>query len=198
MNSAEIPAISPNEANAMLNRGGDCMLIDVREYSEWAAEHAPGAKLAPLSTLARNLDMVSGSGEILVLCQTGNRAMRAARMLRESCPAAISVVEGGLLGWKAAGLPVIKGASRVWALERQVRFTAGALVLAGGILTALLSPWFILLPAAIGSGLMYSAATDTCAMGMVLAKMPWNRAPADLPHAGRGNLVTGGGARGEI
>jgi len=60
--------------------------------------------------------------------------------------------------------------------ERQVRFVAGLIVLTG-ILLSLISPWFVLLSGFVGAGLMFSAITDTCGMGMMLARMPWNRGP---------------------
>ena len=62
-----------------------------------------------------------------------------------------------------------------WALERQVRMTAGSLVLAGVVGSKFLSPKLGLLAGGIGAGLTFSAATNSCAMGQMLSKMPWNR-----------------------
>ena len=70
-----------------------------------------------------------------------------------------------------------RGASRVWSLERQVRFAAGAGVLVGVGLAWMVHPWFIALAALIGAGLVFSAVTDTCGMALVLARMPWNQRP---------------------
>ena len=86
----------------------------------------------------------------------------------------VSNVEGGIEAWKAAGLPVEKDANAVWSLERQVRFAAGSLVVIG-VLLSLISPYFILLSAFVGAGLVFAAVTDTCGMAMALAKMPWNK-----------------------
>ena len=41
-----------------------------------------------------------------------------------------------------------------------------------------MSPWFAVLPTVIGSGLVFAGATDTCAMGMLLARLPYNRGAA--------------------
>jgi hypothetical protein len=77
---------------------------------------------------------------------------------------------------------VVKGDSRVWSLERQVRFTAGLLVLAGVALGIIVHPYLFAISAFVGAGLAFSAATDTCAMGMALARMPWNRGPVGRDH----------------
>ena len=60
-------------------------------------------------------------------------------------------------------------------LERQVRIVAGFLTLVGAVLGFFVNPYFIGLSAFIGAGLMFAGITDTCGMGMMLAKMPWNR-----------------------
>ena len=86
------------------------------------------------------------------------------------------MIDGGLQGWVAAGLPIERGTGRVWSLERQVRFVAGLFVLTG-ILLSLISPWFVTLSAFVGAGLTFSAITDTCGMAMMLARMPWNQRP---------------------
>ena len=89
----------------------------------------------------------------------------------------VHVVDGGMLAWTGADLPVIKGESKTWSLERQVRFTAGLIVLTGTVLGFLVTPFLFVVSGFIGAGLIFSAATDTCGMGMVLARMPWNRGP---------------------
>jgi rhodanese-related sulfurtransferase len=169
--------VHPRAANDTFLREPACRIIDVREFPEWQAERLPRATLLPLSTLAP--DHIAGGRDapVLVLCRTGNRAAQAAQRLCAAGFTQVSVIEGGLEAWKTAGLPFDRGVSRVWSIERQVRFTAGAIVLAGIICALAISPYFLLLSAGIGAGLMFSAATDTCAMGMLLARMPWNRAP---------------------
>jgi hypothetical protein len=61
-------------------------------------------------------------------------------------------------------------------LERQVRIAAGSLVVLGTVLGAFVHPAFLGLPAFVGAGLIFAGVTDTCGMGMLLARMPWNRA----------------------
>ncbi|MFI2791090.1 DUF2892 domain-containing protein, partial [Kitasatospora sp. NPDC018614] len=84
---------------------------------------------------------------------------------------------GGGAGRPRAGPPPPR---RVWALDRQVRLTAGALVLAG-ILLDLALPGARWLAAAVGGGLAFSALTNTCAMGSALARLPYNRARPGAP-----------------
>ena len=62
----------------------------------------------------------------------------------------------------------------VWAMDRQVRATAGALVLTG-ILASTVVPRAKWLAGGIGAGLLYSGVSDTCAMANLLSRAPWNR-----------------------
>jgi hypothetical protein len=78
----------------------------------------------------------------------------------------------------AAGLPVVRGKKAV-SLERQVRITAGSLVLIGAILGWFVHPYWNGLSAFIGAGLAFAGITDTCGMGMMLARMPWNQIPTN-------------------
>jgi hypothetical protein len=87
----------------------------------------------------------------------------------------LRVLDGGMLAWQADGGPVTHGRPR-WELERQVRLVAGGIVLAA-VLGSLLVPGLQWAAAAIGAGLAIAALNDTCAMGALLAKAPWNRGP---------------------
>jgi hypothetical protein len=63
-------------------------------------------------------------------------------------------------------------------MDRQVRLTAGTLVLAGTLAGQLVHRRLGLVAGAIGAGLAYSAASDSCAMASILSRMPWNRVEA--------------------
>ena len=88
-------------------------------------------------------------------------------------------------------------------LERQVRIAAGGLAATGGFLALFVNPLFAALSAVIGSGLVFAGITDTCMLGMLLARLPYNRpASCDVPAMVRA-LATGAtpamrGARAEI
>ncbi|MFN0123782.1 MAG: rhodanese-like domain-containing protein [Blastocatellia bacterium] len=166
-------------------RADGCQIVDVREYSEFAALRVAGARLAPLSALEQHAGVIDRARPVYLMCRSGNRGRQAAARLGQMGFAGLVVIDGGMQAWAAAGLPVETGASRVWSLERQVRFTTGLLALAGVLLAWLVHPWLIALSGLMGAGLMFSAVTDTCGMGMVLAKMPWNQQPADQAGAVR-------------
>lgn len=167
-----------HEINELLDGGGECQVIDVREFSEFNSERIADAQLMPLSNFEKHADEIDHTKPVYLMCRSGNRAKNAAEKLASKGFTDIHVVEGGMVAWSGANLPVVKGESKVWSLERQVRFAAGLFVLTGILLSVFVSPYLLFISAFIGAGLMFSAATDTCAMGMVLARMPWNKAPA--------------------
>ena len=60
-------------------------------------------------------------------------------------------------------------------LQRQVQMVAGSLIVAGTLLGAFVSPWFLLLSGFVGAGLTFAGITNTCGMAMLLAKLPYNQ-----------------------
>jgi len=82
-------------------------------------------------------------------------------------------------------------------LERQVRISAGALAATGGFLALFVSPIFAALPALVGSGLVFAGVTDTCVMGMLLARLPYNRAATCDVGAVARALATGSAPAGQ-
>jgi rhodanese-related sulfurtransferase len=173
-----IKQASVHEINELLSSGGECQVIDVREFSEFHTERIADAQLMPLSNFEKHADEIDHAKPVYLMCRSGNRAKQAAERLAAKGFTDIHVIKGGMGAWSEANLPIIKGESTVWSLERQVRFTAGTIVLVGILLGTFVSPYLYLISAFIGAGLMFSAATDTCAMGMMLARMPWNKGPA--------------------
>lgn len=164
--------ISPRELQSRQAAGETITLIDVRTAVEFREVHIPFARNAPSDRLDV-AEFANSSGPVYVVCRSGNRAATACAKLASAGVNAINV-EGGTLAWIAAGLPVVRGRAAM-SLERQVRITAGAIVFSGAILAIVVHPWLVAIPAGIGFGLMFSGITDTCTMGLLLAKMPWNR-----------------------
>jgi rhodanese-related sulfurtransferase len=150
-------------------------VVDVRLPAEYRAVHLEPSQQLPLDELARRRGELAREREIVLVCRTGARARLSAAELGGF---RTRVLEGGLVAWQEAGHPVVEGKAHV-SLERQVRIAAGALAGAGGVLAVAVSPWFGLLPAFVGAGLVYAGITDTCGMSMVLAKLPYNRAGAE-------------------
>jgi rhodanese-related sulfurtransferase len=166
------------EINEMLETGGECQVIDVREFSEFNSERIAEAELMPLSSFEKHADRIDHSKPVYLMCRSGNRAKQAAQKLVAKGFTDIHVIEGGMSAWAGQNLPVVKGESKVWSLERQVRFTAGIMIVVGVALGFALSQYFFLLSGFVGAGLAFAGATDTCGMAMVLARMPWNKQPA--------------------
>jgi rhodanese-related sulfurtransferase len=178
-----IKKASVHEINELISTGGECQVIDVREFSEFNHERIAEAQLMPLSNFERHADEIDHTKPVYLMCRSGRRAGEAAKRLADKGFTDIHVVEGGMLEWSKASLPIVKGESRIWALERQVRFAAGTVVLAGALLSLAVHPYFIGLSAFAGAGLVFAAVTDTCMMGMFLARMPWNKAPVGCETA---------------
>jgi len=182
-----IPAtISAKDAVRLVEAGGAYSVIDVRTGAEYAGEHIPGARLIPLDQLEARLDEVRAvSAPRLMLCRSGGRAGLAKQTLEKHHVGGLTVVEGGIGAYAAAGGKTVKGTS-VISLERQVRIAAGCLVLLGVLAGAFLHPAFLFLSGFVGAGLVFAGVTDWCGMGLLLAKMPWNQvsAAADAPAHG--------------
>ncbi len=147
------------------------LLVDVRLPAEYEATHLDGSVLVPLDEIATRRDELPRDRDLVLVCRTGSRARLAAAQLADL---RTRVLEGGLVAWQQAGHPVIEGKAHI-SLERQVRILAGALAGIGGVLALAVSPWFGLVPAFIGSGLVYAGISDRCGMAMVLGKLPYNR-----------------------
>ena len=150
-------------------------LIDVRTPAEYGSIHAEGAINHPMESLDLNNLPFSKSDEVHVICQSGGRSMKVSQKLEAAGFSNIINIEGGTSAWQAANLPVVKG-KKAMSLERQVRIAAGSLVVIGAAVGHFVHPGGFALSAFIGAGLVFAGVTDTCGMGMIIAKMPWNRA----------------------
>ena len=175
-----VSTISPNRL-AELCKGGKIDLLDVRTPVEFRELHAADARNVPLDRLdpAAVMQARSGNGDepLYLICRSGSRGQQACeKMLAAGFTKGVNV-EGGTLAWAECGLPVVRGKKAI-PLERQVRIAAGSLVLLGAALS-FVHPAFIGLSAFVGAGLVFAGITDTCGMGMILARMPWNQCGED-------------------
>ncbi|GFH34572.1 rhodanese-like domain-containing protein [Streptomyces pacificus] len=179
-------ALAVDEARARLH---ELTVIDVRTPGEFAGGHLPGALNVPLDRIRRALPDIrhaAARSDVLVVCASGARSGNACRILAENGVAAATLL-GGTASWAAGGNGLSRPegtAGATWGMERQVRFTAGTVVLLGLLLGLLVHPAFQLVSAAIAAGLVLSALTGTCGMAAVLARLPHNRPrAADLDAA---------------
>lgn len=173
-----IATISPQDLHRRREQTGKLELIDVRTPAEFREVHVDFARNVPLDQLDPKavLETRNGSaGEPLyVICKSGGRARQACEKFQAAGFDNVVNVEGGTTAAVAAGLPVVRG-KKAMSLERQVRIAAGSLVLLGIILGFKVSPYLFGLSGFVGAGLVFAGITDTCGMGMLLARMPWNR-----------------------
>ncbi|MEU1708685.1 rhodanese-like domain-containing protein [Streptomyces sp. NPDC005706] len=169
--------LDPQQAGSRLH---ELTVIDVRTPGEYAGGHIPGAFNIPLDQLGRALPEIRGAaerGEVLVVCASGARSENACRTLAES-GVHTATLAGGTGAWAARGNDLDRpegGTRATWGMERQVRLTAGSVVLLGLALGEFVHPAFRLLSAGIAGGLVFSAVTNTCGMAAMLAKLPHNR-----------------------
>ena len=177
-----VKTISVSEFIAQQQNNG-AAVIDVRTTAEVNNEYYQGSHNIPLQdiTVQKVSDYMAGRGcsdgdPIYILCGSGQRAQKAVTQLVGDIDNPLLVVDGGVNAIKRAGYALKRGSSNVMSLERQVRIAAGSLVLAGVVLGASVNPLCYLLSAFVGAGLVFAGITDTCGMGMLLARMPWNRA----------------------
>jgi rhodanese-related sulfurtransferase len=108
---ARTPTIEPEPALERLRRHASTA-IDVREPREWKAGRIQGSRHIPLHTLAARLAELDRRRHYVVVCRSGSRSARAARMLRREGFEADSL-HGGLRAWARAGLPLEPRGGRV-------------------------------------------------------------------------------------
>ncbi|MCG6156546.1 rhodanese-like domain-containing protein [Rubinisphaera margarita] len=167
--------VSPRELHQKVQSGEEIQLIDVRTPVEFQEMHAQIARNVPLDQLDASAFVNSEkTGPVYVICRSGGRGNQAAEKLTTAGLTEVYNVEGGTLAWDQSGLPVNRGKKMI-SLERQVRIAAGLLVVIGSVLGAFVHPYWIGLAGFVGAGLVFAGVTDTCGMGLMLAKMPWNK-----------------------
>lgn len=172
-----VNTISPQQLFQTVQSGKKVELIDVRTPVEFREVHVEFARNVPLDQLdgAQIATGRNGAAEPLyVICRSGKRAQQACERIAAAGYTNVVNVEGGTQAWDQAGLPVVRGQKAI-SLERQVRIAAGSLVLIGALLGYFAHPYWIALSAFVGAGLVFAGITDTCGMGLLLARMPWNR-----------------------
>jgi len=164
------PKLRPAEV-----RNRNALFLDVRTPAEFEEAHIEGSVLHPLGDL--NVETVerlaAGKDSCVLICRSGNRASQAAEKLASIGLPSLCILEGGIQAWESAGLPLERGA-KTMSLERQVRIAAGTLVFVGAALGYFVNPAWIALSGFVGAGLVFAGITDTCGMGLLIARMPWN------------------------
>lgn len=185
------PVEVPPALLAQWLREASAVLIDVREDFEHAQERIPGAENCPLSRFEPELLRKKyGDRRIVFHCRSGRRSRDAAERFRRGSEPVFHL-SGGILAWAESGLPVARATSgpRIDVM-RQTQLAIGSVVLVGTLLGLLASPWFLILPAFMGAGLIFAGASGTCGLAVLLARMPWNRAGTACPIAPAARRLT--------
>lgn len=166
--------LTPNQLREICQSGQCIELIDVRTPVEYREVHLDAARNVPLDQL-NPAQVMQGRGDspLYVICRSGSRGKQACELFQKAGYSNVINIEGGTMACVEAGLPVVRG-QKAMSLERQVRIAAGLLVLTG-VGLGFVHPGFFGLAGFVGAGLVFAGITDTCGMGMLLAKMPWNQ-----------------------
>jgi rhodanese-related sulfurtransferase len=105
------PAVSPQEAVQRINAGA--RVVDVREPDEYAQGSIANAVNVPLSRIDREgmvaLDragVAHDQGELLIVCRSGARSGSACARLQSELGERAVNLQGGLMAWVGAGLPL--------------------------------------------------------------------------------------------
>lgn len=184
-------SIDSHDLNQMLGSVAPPRVLDVRTPGEFETAHIAGAYNVPLDLLREHRDEIVKhlDQDVVLVCRSGQRAAQAEETLRNAGLSNVHILDGGITAWEAKGFAVNRGTAR-WDLERQVRLVAGSIALAS-ILGSIVAPKLKWVAGAVGGGLTFAALSNTCAMGMLLAKLPYNRAASCDAQAIVARLVEG-------
>jgi len=94
-----VESVTTEELEAAL-KSGSPLLIDVRELYEFSAGHVPGARNLPLGSLPASAEKLDHGADVYVICQSGNRSVRATRKLMKAGFTNVRNVRGGTSAWR--------------------------------------------------------------------------------------------------
>ena len=107
--NSRVKELTVDDVKAKLDRGEKFHLVDVREDSEWAAGHLPGAVHLGKGVIERDIEakIPDPNAEIVLYCGGGFRSALAAENLQKMGYKNVISMNGGFRGWKDAGLPIV-------------------------------------------------------------------------------------------
>lgn len=100
--------LSPTAAVALLNTEDDVIIIDVRESNEYNEGHIENARHIPLGKVSEQLGDLDRDSVIIVTCHQGTRSAAACKTLVGLGYTKVHEMQGGMMGWKDANLPVTR------------------------------------------------------------------------------------------
>jgi rhodanese-related sulfurtransferase len=96
----QVPAITVAEIPAGAH------IVDVRENDEWEAGHAPHARHVPMREVPARFDEIPTEGSVVIACRVGARSAQVTAFLRAQGRDNVVNLDGGMMAWEAAGLPL--------------------------------------------------------------------------------------------
>ncbi|MGL1932395.1 MAG: MBL fold metallo-hydrolase [Desulfotalea sp.] len=189
--SGEAGKINKIEAGkvAQLIKDDNWLLVDVRSAEECASISIKGALNIPLLQISARIKELPKDKKIILTCKTGSRAMRAVSVLMGSGYPDLYLLDGAILAWQKAGLPVVKTGPAI-PLQQQILVVAGTMVTSGIVGAYFINSYFILLSLMAGLGLMFAGLTGICMMGEILLRAPWNKIEPIAPSTGGGCSIS--------
>jgi rhodanese-related sulfurtransferase len=94
-----IKYITPEELKVKLNNGESPAIVDVREVEEVAEGMIPGAIHIPLGELVLRHNEIPQKDEIILVCRSGNRSLKASQFLEAQGFTGLFNMSGGMLAW---------------------------------------------------------------------------------------------------
>jgi rhodanese-related sulfurtransferase len=176
--NATVPEYDPLTVQRML-ADGSATLIDVREAAERSQERIAGSAFLPRSRFDPAAVRSPNGGVAILYCRTGKRALEAAITLLDAGHSNVGRLRGGLVGWKAAGLPVVSDGRGPMTPMQQTQLLMGSLTLLSTLAGAFWTPWALIVAGFVGCGMIYAGLTANCPMESMLARAPWSGARGD-------------------
>jgi rhodanese-related sulfurtransferase len=104
----KVPEVTIEDVKPRLDRGDKFYLVDVREESEWAAGHLPGAIHLGKGVIERDIEgrIPETGAEVVLYCGGGFRSALAAENLQRMGYTNVCSMDGGWRAWTQAGYPV--------------------------------------------------------------------------------------------
>ncbi len=108
---SRVREVTVDDVKARLDRGEKFHLVDVREESEWAKDHLPGAIHLGKGVLERDVEerLPDTGAEIVLYCGGGFRSALAADNLQKMGYTNVLSMDGGIRAWREKGYPLTSG-----------------------------------------------------------------------------------------
>lgn len=154
-------------------KNDQAILIDIRQFDEFNKEHiAQGKNIHPEKL---NSEEFSKDDILIVHCQAGVRTKQIQGELAKLPVKEIYIMAGGINAWKKEGFETIVNKKAPLPIMRQVQIIVGLMVLIGVVLGFLISPYFTLVSAFFGLGLLFAGLSGFCGLAKILMLFPYNR-----------------------